>query len=371
MTNEIGRQVQKADNKSIDSKSSLNELISNIIHELNNPLAAVIGFSQVLQAMDVDQQVLRYIDNIQSAAIRSAKIVEGLLIFLRRDNMSFSQVDLNEVMHHTIDLFDYHIKTGCIAKSLCLSEAPLYVNGDYYRLQQVLFNLLMNSIQSMSESDGHRHLDIMITRVNGFAEIHISDTGSGISKENIDKIFMPFFTTKKDSTGLGLSISHGVIIEHGGSIEVYSSGKGARFTVRLPVIDIQHNEIQAHGISSGEKKRVIVIEPSDLVAEALSAMLDAAGCEAVCVNNTEEALNHIKSEFFDFVFVDYNSYDLGIADFINRATAHVLPQNFVFITADTALDGRVIRDSFSIPVLRKPFGIEDIKRVVYGDSHGQ
>ncbi|MBN2654748.1 MAG: hybrid sensor histidine kinase/response regulator [Nitrospirae bacterium] len=370
MTSEIGRHVKKADNKRTDNNSSLNELISNIIHELNNPLAAVIGFAQVLQAMEIDQQAQRYIDNIQSAAIRSAKIVEGLLIFLRKDKMSFSQVDLNEVVLHTLDLFDYHIKTGRIAKSLCLSEQPIYVNGDYYKLQQVLFNLLMNAIQSMAESDSQKHLEVTVKRVNSLAEIHISDTGEGISKENIDKVFMPFFTTKKDGTGLGLSISHGVIIEHGGSIEVYSSGRGAKLTIKLPVVDPQLNLLAPHRGESDKAKKVIVVEPSALVSEAMAAMLDAAGCDVVCVNNTETALKHIKSELFDFVFVDYNSDNVGIIDFINRATAYVFPQNFVFTTADITLEDRVIKNNFSIPVLRKPFGIEDIKRVIYGDRHG-
>ncbi|MCE5312972.1 MAG: hybrid sensor histidine kinase/response regulator [Nitrospiraceae bacterium] len=346
------------------SNFSVNELISNIVHELNNPLAAVIGFSQVLQSMDSDQQIKRYVDNIQSAAVRSAKIVEGLLIFLRRESMQYNIVDLNEIVLHTIDLFDYHIKTGCISKTVSLSETPVLVNGDYYRLQQVVFNLLMNAIQAFSEWEGLRELEVTVRRVNGLAEIVVSDSGPGICREYIDKVFMPFFTTKKEGTGLGLSISQGVLIEHGGDIEVYSDEKGTKLTARIPAINTEGESSLVLKNEPVEKKRVLVIEKSPLVSDALAAMLVASSCEVVCAENFDNALKYIKDDLFDFVFVDYNSGSIGIVEFINKATAHISPQNFAFLTSDITISDKILNNNFSIPVLRKPFGMEDIKRVI-------
>jgi len=365
MTDEMGSSGFSRQAVGRNSNFSVNELISNIVHELNNPLAAVIGFSQVLQSMDSEPHIKRYVDNIQSAAVRSAKIVESLLIFLRRESMQFSVFDLNEIVKNTVDLFDYQFKTGYIAKTLNLSREPVLVNGDYYRLQQVVFNLIMNSVQALSEWDGQRHIEVSVRRQNTLAEIVVSDTGHGICREHIDKVFMPFFTTRKEGTGLGLSISQGVLLEHGGDIDVFSAGTGTRITARIPALSEKGETGLVVKPEQGENKKVLVIESSPLVADALGAMLISTGCDVACVADTEEALQKLKDGLFDFVFMDYNSGKIGMADFINRATAHISPQNFIFLTSDITISDKILKNNFSIPVLRKPFGIEDIKRVIH------
>lgn len=123
----------------IEKLASLGELIAGISHELNNPLSAILGYSEILQTIDMDPQIKRYINNIHISAMRSAKVVEGLLTFLRKNDMEFNKININDVIKQTVSLFEYQMRTNSISLLLCLSSDIPHVMGDFYRLQQVFF----------------------------------------------------------------------------------------------------------------------------------------------------------------------------------------------------------------------------------------
>jgi signal transduction histidine kinase len=218
----------------IEKLASLGELIAGISHELNNPLSAILGYSEILQTIDMDPQIKRYINNIHISAMRSAKVVEGLLTFLRKNDMEFNKININDVIKQTVSLFEYQMRTNSISLLLCLSSDIPHVMGDFYRLQQVFFNIIMNALQALEKWHNERRISISSDFYEGRVRVIISDSGPGIDREHICKIFSPFFTTKPKGTGLGLSIVQGIIKEHMGGISVLSEGHGCSFVIELP-----------------------------------------------------------------------------------------------------------------------------------------
>ncbi|MDI6728709.1 MAG: ATP-binding protein [Thermodesulfovibrionales bacterium] len=218
----------------IERLASLGELIAGISHELNDPLSAILGYSEILQTIDMDPLIKRYINNIHISAMRSAKVVEGLLTFLRKKEIKFNQININDVIKQTVSLFEYQMRTNGISLVLRLSSDIPHAMGDFYRLQQVFFNIIMNALQALEKWRNERRISISSDSCESGVRVIISDSGPGIGREKIDKIFSPFFTTKPHGTGLGLSIVQGVIKEHGGRISVFSEGQGCSFVIELP-----------------------------------------------------------------------------------------------------------------------------------------
>lgn len=219
----------------IERLASLGELIAGISHELNDPLSAILGYSEILQTIDMDPQIKRYIDNIHISAMRSAKVVEGLLTFLRRKEIEFNTININDVIKQTVSLFEYQMRTNSTSLVLNLSSDIPHVIGDFYRLQQVFFNIIMNALQALDKWHNERRISISSDSYESGIRVIVSDSGPGIDREHIHRIFSPFFTTKPKGTGLGLSIVQGIIKEHGGRISVLQEGQGCSFVIELPL----------------------------------------------------------------------------------------------------------------------------------------
>jgi signal transduction histidine kinase len=226
--------VPDRDIMEIERLASLGELIAGISHELNDPLSAILGYSEILQTIDMDPQVKRYINNIHISAMRSAKVVEGLLTFLRKNEIEFNAININDVIKQTVSLFEYQMRTNSISLVLGLSSDIPHAMGDFYRLQQVFFNIIMNALQALEKWHDERRISISSDSCEGGVRVIVSDSGPGIDREHIHRIFSPFFTTKPRGTGLGLSIVQGIIKEHGGRISVLSEGQGCSFVIELP-----------------------------------------------------------------------------------------------------------------------------------------
>jgi signal transduction histidine kinase len=230
------KDVPDKDIMEIEKLASLGEMISGISHELNDPLSAILGYSEILQTIDMDPLIKRYINNIHISAMRSAKVVEGLLTFLRKKEIEFNTININDVIRQTVSLFEYQMRTNNISHVLNLSSGIPYIRGDSYRLQQVFFNIIMNALQALEKWHNERRISISSDSCEGGVRVIVSNSGPGIDREKIDKIFSPFFTTKPHGTGLGLSIVKGIIKEHGGGISALSEGQGCSFVIELPSV---------------------------------------------------------------------------------------------------------------------------------------
>jgi PAS domain S-box-containing protein len=227
--------------------ASLGELAAGVAHEINNPLTGVINFAQLLKDEETRRSdfELQMLDGIIEEGGRIASIVRGLLTFARHDDNRRSLVSLAEVVRTSLALFGRQFGKDGIGVETDLPEDLPHVYADGSRLRQVVVNMVGNAYHSLKEkgSEGGREklLRISARRVEGggrsLVRVEFYDNGVGIRREDLERVFDPFFTTRRDTggTGLGLSISFGIVREHGGTILAESErGEFARFIVELP-----------------------------------------------------------------------------------------------------------------------------------------
>ncbi len=215
--------------------TSLGLLAAGVAHEVNTPLAVISNYIQMLAkqlpAGDTRQLL---IEKIVKQTFRASEIVNHLLNFSRTGAAEFQPVSLNQVVEETLSLLTHPFRTGQVQVIRNLSPELPTVLGSGNRLQQVFLNLFLNARDAMPSGG---MLEVRSAAYNGTVEVEVTDTGGGISRENLARIFDPFFTTKATArgTGLGLSVSYGIIKEHAGKIEVRSTpGKGTSFKLEFP-----------------------------------------------------------------------------------------------------------------------------------------
>jgi PAS domain S-box-containing protein len=220
-----------------EKMASVGLLAAGVAHEVNTPLAGITSYTQLLRGQleegDPRQQVL---DKIEKQSFRAARIVSGLLNFSRSSGTEFEQVDLNRVLLDVLSLVEHQLAGSRIRVRKELEAGLPHVRGNANRLQQVFFNLVLNARDAMPSGGW---LTLATSCENGTLTAEVKDTGHGISRENIRRIYDPFFTTKGigKGTGLGLSVSYGIVQEHGGAIFVDSApGQGTTFRVSLPAL---------------------------------------------------------------------------------------------------------------------------------------
>jgi two-component system NtrC family sensor kinase len=216
-------------------------LAGGVAHEINNPLAGILAFTQILRReLAGKTEAVNDLNEIEEAAKRCKKIVEDLLTFARPGSGDFHDISVGETIDKILPLAKLNLRHRGVDLEKDYSDVPR-IRGNSARLQQVFLNLINNAAQAMSsggvvtvriKKSSHRQ------KFLGDVFVEIEDRGSGIRKEDLGKIFDPFYTTKaREGTGLGLSICYSIIEEHGGKIEVESEwGRGSLFRVVLPVI---------------------------------------------------------------------------------------------------------------------------------------
>ena len=221
-----------------DRLASIGELASGIAHEINNPLTSIIGFSQLLIERNTLEDTKEDLDIIHSEAQRAAGIVKNLLTFSRKHAPVKQVSQVNSIIEEVLKLHAYEQKVSNIKVHTQFTSDLPEIMVDYFQMQQVFLNVIINAESAMSDAHNKGTLTVTTERVNGIIRASFVDDGPGISKENLSRIFTPFFTTKAigKGTGLGLSICHGIVTEHGGRIYARNGlSKGATFIVELPI----------------------------------------------------------------------------------------------------------------------------------------
>jgi PAS domain S-box-containing protein len=234
-------QLRKLKDKLFHSEklASIGLLVSGVAHEINNPLTGVIAYSELLDMKMTDEGVKADLKKILNCAERCKKIVENLMMFSRQRTPSKSIESVNEIIDRAIDLRSYWLRSRNIELERDYDPfSSVLVDGQ--QIQQVILNLLLNAEQAIvdsGQSHGRIRFSTRCDRDTHRVSISVIDNGPGIPKAIASKIFDPFFTTKSVGvgTGLGLSLSHGIIIEHGGTIEFENiEDGGVAFTIQLP-----------------------------------------------------------------------------------------------------------------------------------------
>jgi signal transduction histidine kinase len=221
-----------------EKMSAFGQLSAGIAHEVKNPLAGILGYTQLsLKKMEDNPDIYKNLKIIEQETRRCNSIVENLMKFARQDKLELKPLVLNDVIEDSLVLVDHQMGISQVQMEKNLAEGLPNVKGDANQLIQVLMNLLINAQQAMDGKPG----TITITSSSpnaGVVEIKVADTGPGMPEETSSKIFEPFFTTKASGkgTGLGLAVTYGIIKDHGGNIRVESQpGDGATFIITFPV----------------------------------------------------------------------------------------------------------------------------------------
>jgi two-component system NtrC family sensor kinase len=235
--------------------ASLGQLAAGVAHEINNPLAIILGFADILsERVKEDSEEYKIVKTIERQGLNCKKIVENLMTFARTPEKSEYDTDINRGIETLLEVVKGTILTKKVKIQLDLADGLPRARGDADQLQQVFLNLITNAVLAMPQGG----LLAISTRLNADkdrVQIRFADTGLGIKKENLAKIYDPFFTTRKvgEGTGLGLSVSYAIVHKFGGTITCESktredAGEGASgttFTISLPVPTAPREEPQA------------------------------------------------------------------------------------------------------------------------------
>lgn len=289
---------------------ALGQMASGVAHNLNNVLAIIKGNLQLILDRVDSQPIREELKIAEKATKDGAQTIRRLLDFAcASKDREFYKLDLNEVVKDAIEITKPKWKDQSQRKDIFidlraeLAELPPVI-GNASELREVLTNLIFNAVEAMPE--GGR---ILIETKAGYREVYIiiSDTGSGISPELKTRVFDPFFTTKgPQNTGLGLSASYGILIRHGGKIELQSlEGEGTAFILTFPESG-DGAEPPAEFTEKADKKRakILIIDDEVGVGACLSEMLGRSGHSVVTASNAREGWEAFNREKFDMVFTD-------------------------------------------------------------------
>jgi len=215
----------------LDRLANLGLVTASVAHEIKNGLVAINTFLELLLQKGDDQEMNEV---VRREFKRIDSLVTQMLRYSGSKPAAFARVEVHDLLEHSLRLLEHQMSGRLISLSRDYQANPSAVHGDESLLQQVFMNLLLNAVEAVGNNG-----ELVITTRSAAAgqlNIHIRDSGPGISKENLPRLFEPFFTTKKNGTGLGLAICQRIVEEHHGRIGVESErGQGSTFIVTLPL----------------------------------------------------------------------------------------------------------------------------------------
>ncbi len=307
------RQAQKME--------ALGTMSGGIAHDFNNILAAIIGFSELLEGhISKESRDARHLHRIMEAGIRGRELVRQMLAFARKVEQEKRPLPVSSIVKESVKLLRATTPSTINIRVNASNEALIL--GDPTQIQQVLMNLCTNAIHAMQEKGGSLDIELSdhsVSPSNGdppgidpgqYVMLSVRDTGTGIPADIMDKIFDPFFTTKRlgEGTGLGLSVVHGIVKQHEGSITVQSEpGRGSAFTVYFPKV--------AGGLETGDasddelltgSERILFVDDEEALVEMAEDILAELGYEVTSRMSGREALALLKMDpsRFDIVITD-------------------------------------------------------------------
>jgi signal transduction histidine kinase/CheY-like chemotaxis protein len=354
--------------------SAVGEFVAGVAHELNNPLTAVMGFSEILKDADVGEKTQRHLDMIFKSAQRCQKIVQSLLSFARRQPSERQPMSVNKLIEAVLEIVSYPLRTSNIEVVLRLDPALPVVLVDGHQIQQVLLNVINNARQAMESHHAAGKITITTEVREPNVCITIQDNGPGISESNLHRIFDPFFTTKEvgKGTGLGLSLCYGIIKEHGGNITPSSRpGEGAKFVIELPIADDVENSTGAASLPASGKpdphegagKKILVIDDEETILQMISEVLKQHGYAVDVVTDGETGLRLLDRNHYDATLCDWKMPGLNGWQVYERLRAASPGQcrRIIFITGDVVNEEmRALLEQEKCPCLAKPFALNDV-----------
>ena len=313
------RQAQKME--------SIGTLAGGIAHDFNNILSAIMGYAQLTQIhIAQNSKALETLSQVTIGAQRATELVKQILTFSRKTDHHMAPVEVQKIIAEALKLLRPSLPTTIEIRQNIAQHCPP-VLADAGQIHQVIMNLCTNAYHAMREQKSGV-LEISLNKIDltqegsipqlglqagEYLQLLISDTGTGIDKATLEKIFEPYFTTKKsgEGTGLGLAVAHGIIRNFGGHISVYSElGKGTCFKIYLPIPNTQPQTAQENvtliEVPMG-KEHILVVDDEEPISDLIKIMLERYGYKVTNTITSPEALRifTLTPELFDLVITDY------------------------------------------------------------------
>ena len=348
--------------------AAVGELLTGITHEINNKLAPILGYAELLQLHAMEEESKDMLKVIEKSALSAKSIIDSLLTFARPKKLKKNYQDINQLLKQTIDLLSYKLNASGVKLIIDLDPDLPCTMADGNQISQVFLNIINNAQQAMEESP-RKELRIISWREGENEIFKFTDTGPGVTDEVRKRIFDPFFSTKRPGkgSGLGMSVSYQIINNHGGEIRVENKEDwGASFTIRLP---IEAGEIETQTprpeIPRSQKefgKILAVDDERDMVSFISSALSNEFQIEIATDGNT--ALDKLRNNTYNCILMD-----LRMAPPDGKAIYNWLRENqpreekkIIFMTGDTFEPNtrEFIRRTGNL-LLLKPFQIRELR----------
>jgi PAS domain S-box-containing protein len=370
--------------------AAMGQMIAGVAHELNNPLTAILGVTELLRDQAKDETESRQLDLAHRQARRAAHIVQSLLVFSRPSTPRSTLLHLPDLLQRTLQLHEHSLRSNHIHVDLAARPDLPTVLGDSNQLTQVFLNLIVNAEQAIHEVRERGTLRIRLGVVGDRELITFQDDGVGIRRELLPRIFDPFFTTKRPGrgTGLGLSICMAIVREHNGDISAQPGPDGGSvFTVSLPVCTesvvvvpssapvVHRAETTEAPASALSSKKILVVDDEESILELVNDSLGARGCSVDRASSSEKAMELAIQNSYDVILCDLNLESVSgrvVSGFdLHDSIMEVLSERpgprpaFVFMTGDlvgAAVGEQAGREGNRF--LQKPFRISELLSIL-------
>lgn len=360
--------------------SAMGSLLAGVAHELNNPLAIVMGRASLLEEKCEDPALLADVQRIREAAERCGRIVRTFLNMARSKPATRENVSLNDLTRAAAEMLNYSYRSHDVEMTLRLGDDLPSVKADGDQIGQIVLNLLVNAQQALQGQAGERRV-LIETGVEARREnreprvwLRVSDNGPGVPAELRDKLFEPFFTTKPEGigTGLGLAMSRSLARDHGGdlTLEPTAHQGGASFRLNLPISGEPVREPAAVPFQvddAAQQMRVLVVDDEPDITELMRDILEGAGYEVATAESGAVALAFLETARFDAIVSDLRMPDMDGATLWREVDQRHpgLSQRMLFVTGDTLSPGaREFLKQARCNGLDKPFSKSDLLAAV-------
>jgi PAS domain S-box-containing protein len=361
---------------------AVGRLAGGVAHDFNNILLAIRGNGELaLDALKQGANAVEEVEEMVAAAERAAALTAQLLAYSRRQVLQAEALDLNEVVQDMDKLLRRMIGDDVELHAIVADE-PVHVSADRSQIEQVIANLAVNARDAMPEG-GLLTVEVATAEIGSehaidlppgrYAKLTVNDTGLGMDSETVAKVFEPFFTTKAEGTGFGLSTVHGIVVQTGGSIWVYSEiDKGTTFKIYLPLAE-QAQSLEStlpdrpSGITESAGETILLVEDDPHVQRIVCNILSRSGYRVLTAGGAEEALRITEEEggaihllLSDLVMPGTSGRELAVQIQALRPDISIL---YMSGYTDDAVIRRGVLEA-GMAFIQKPFGADDLGRRV-------
>ncbi|HXF96746.1 MAG TPA: ATP-binding protein [Gemmatimonadales bacterium] len=356
-----------------DRLAQLGALLAGVAHELNNPLAAIAAFAEVLETDAASDEARESAAIIHSEALRAGRVIQTLLDYARQRPQLSTAVDVRDVVDRALALIGNQLRRARVQPLVAIPDEVPAVLGDPQELQQVILNGVVNAIQAIESTGRAGRILVSARRADGFVVLTVEDTGPGVPSEILDRVFDPFFTTKgEQGTGLGLSISLGLVRGMGGRMWLENvEGGGARLLVELPVEGARPTPGREGAEGTATRPlAVLLVEDEPAVRRGMAKMMERLGHRVTAAEGYTDARARLQNPApaYDALVVDVH-LDQGRTGFDLfedlRLEGRGRERRVVFITGDSvSVRTREALARTERPVLKKPFRLGELREVL-------